>query len=135
MDLGFLDAGVESEDGVRNVFVSRVSRNIYEQSSIGFLSTLGDPNSDEMNALAGADFQFRSSNVLGGKNFRFNAYSLANYSEQDNNIVPAWNISTALEDRNIDISASITEIGKQFDPAMGYVGYSEKENGIVRKNI
>ncbi len=132
-NLGFLDAVVESEDGVRNVFVSRVSRNIYEQSSIGFLSTLGDPNSDEMNALAGADFQFRSSNVLGGKNFRFNAYSLANYSEQDNNIVPAWNISTALEDRNIDISASITEIGKQFDPAMGYVGYIEKENGIVKE--
>ena len=71
--------------------------------------------------------------MLGGKNFRFNAYSLANYSEQDNNIVPAWNISTALEDRNIDISASITEIGKQFDPAMGYVGYSEKENGIVKE--
>ena len=120
-NLGFLDAVVESKEGTRNVFVGRVSKNIYEQSSVGFLSTVGDPNSDEMNALAGMDFQFRSSDMFGGKNFRFNAYALASYSEEGENIEPAWNISSSLEDRNIDLSASITEIGKEFDPAMGFV--------------
>ncbi len=120
-NIGFLDAVVESKEGIRNIFVGRVSKNIYEQSSIGFLSTVGDPNSDEMNALAGADFQFRSSDMFGGKNFRVNAYALASYSEESENIEPAWNISSSLEDRNIDLSASITEIGEEFDPAMGFV--------------
>ena len=56
-NIGFLDAVVESKEGTRNVFVGRVSKNIYEQSSIGFLSTIGDPNSNEMNALAGTDYK------------------------------------------------------------------------------
>tara|TARA_B100000902_G_scaffold243233_1_gene230303 strand:+ start:2808 stop:5057 length:2250 start_codon:yes stop_codon:yes gene_type:complete len=120
-NIGFLDAIVESKEGTRNVFVGRVSKNIYEQSSIGFLSTIGDPNSDEMNVLAGTDFQFRSSDMFGGRNFRVNAYALASYSEEIEDIEPAWNISSSLEDRNIDLSASITEIGEEFDPAMGFV--------------
>ena len=97
-NIGFLDAVVESKEGTRNVFVARVSNNIYEQSSVGFLSTVGDPNSDEMNALAVMDFQFRRSDMFGGKNFRFNAYALASYSEEGENIEPAWNISSSLED-------------------------------------
>ena len=64
-NIGLLDAMLDEEDGPRNAFVGRVSRNVYEQSSVGLLTTLGDPNSDEQNAVVGPDPQYRNNDFAG----------------------------------------------------------------------
>ena len=120
-NIGLLDAVVEGDNGPRNTFVGRISRNIFEQSSVGFLTTLGDPNSDEMNAVVGTDFHFRDSDFMGGRIFELNLYALSSHSEETGGIDPAWGASTKLYDRNIDLSASVIEIGDEFNPAMGFV--------------
>ena len=69
-NIGLLNAVVEGDDHPRNAFVGRVSRNVFEQSSFGFLTTVGDPNSDEMNSVTGIDFQYRNTDFMGGTHLR-----------------------------------------------------------------
>jgi len=120
-NIGLLDAVLDGEDSPRNAFVGRVSRNVFEQSSVGFLTTIGDPNSDEMNTVTGIDFQHRDSDFMGGHTFELNLYALGSHSEENGGIDPAWGASTKLYDRNIDLSASVIEISDDFNPAMGFV--------------
>lgn len=120
-NLGVLDAVVDGVDGPRNVFVGRLSKNLFEQSSVGFLTTIGDSNSEIMNAVGGVDFQYRSSNLFGGKTFISNLYTLGTHTEDQSGLESAWGIEAKLFDRNLDLSVSVTEIGDEFNPTMGYV--------------
>ncbi len=120
-NIGLLNAVVEGNDHPRNAFVARVSRNVFEQSSFGFLTTVGDPNSDEMNSVTGIDFQYRNTDFMGGHTFEVNLYTLGSYSEDLGGLEPAWATNAKLYDRNIELSASVIEIGNDFNPAMGFV--------------
>ena len=120
-NIGLLDAVLDGEDGPRNAFVGRVSRNVYEQSSVGLLTTVGDPNSDEQNAVVGTDFQYRNSDFMGGYTLDVNLFTLGTYSEETGGLEPAWGTNARLYDRNVELAASVTEIGDEFDPAMGFV--------------
>ena len=120
-NIGLLNAVLDGEDGIRNAFVGRVSRNVLEQSSVGFLTTVGDPNSDEMNSVVGTDFQYRNSNFIGGHTLEVNLYALGTYSEDIGGLEPAWSANARLYDRNIELAASAIEIGNDFNPAMGFV--------------
>ena len=130
-NIGMLDAVLDSDDGLRNVFVGRISKNIFEQSSMGFLTTIGDPNSDTMNAVTGLDFQYRNSNLLGGKTLVANIYTLGTYSEDHSGFNSAWGAEAKLFDRNLDFSASVTEIDDEFKPAMGFV----RRRGVRRYQL
>ena len=120
-NIGLLNAVVEGDDHTRNAFVGRVSRNVFEQSSFGFLTTVGDPNSDEMNSVTGIDFQYRNTDFVGGHTFEANLYVLGSYSEDLGGLEPTWATNAKLYDRNIELSASVMEIGNDFNPAMGFV--------------
>ena len=130
-NIGLMDAVVDSDEGPRNAFVGRVSRNIFEQSTVGFLTTVGDTNSDELNTVNGLDFKYRNSNVLGGRTFVANAYALGSYSEDDGGLEPTWGANAKLYDRNIDLEAGVMEIGDDFNPALGFV----RRRGFRRYNI
>jgi hypothetical protein len=120
-NIGLLDAVLDGEDGLRNAFVGRVSRNVFEQSSFGFLTTVGDPNSDEMNSVVGTDFQYRNSDFMGGHTLEVNLYALGTYSENIGGLEPAWSTNARLYDRNIELAVSAMEISDDFNPAMGFV--------------
>ena len=120
-NIGLLNAVVEGDDHPRNAFVGRVGRNVFEQSSFGFLTTVGDPNSDEMNSVTGIDFQYRNTDFVGGHTFEANLYVLGSYSEDLGGLEPTWATNAKLYDRNIELSASVMEIGNDFNPAMGFV--------------
>tara|TARA_B110000263_G_scaffold129444_1_gene112518 strand:- start:108 stop:1289 length:1182 start_codon:yes stop_codon:yes gene_type:complete len=120
-NIGLLNAVLDGEDGLRNAFVGRISRNVLEQSSVGFLTTVGDPNSDEMNSVVGTDFQYRNSNFIGGNTLDINLYALGTYSEDIGGLEPAWSANARLYNRNIELAASAMEIGDDFNPAMGFV--------------
>ena len=93
---------------------------MYEQSSVGLLTTVGDPNSDEQNAVVGTDFQYRNSDFMGGYTLDFNLFTW----EPTRKKLGDWNRrgnDARLYDRNVELAASVTEIGDEFDPAMGFV--------------
>jgi hypothetical protein len=53
--------------GQSDLMVARASVNILAESNAGFISTYGDPLSDNDNALMGADFSYRSTSLIKGK--------------------------------------------------------------------
>jgi hypothetical protein len=55
-------AGINAGD----LFVGRVTRNILEESTIGLITTYGDPQSDVNNSLLGADFRYRNARTALG---------------------------------------------------------------------
>ncbi len=123
-NIGFLDiqqdrnAGREGE----NLTVARVSANILKESSVGILVTHGDPNSDEENLLAGADFNFRSSQLIEN---RFVSGSL--WIQQDftgdryGRRSTAWGATASYPNDTINWKLKFKEIEKGFDPALGFV--------------
>ncbi|MBN1421748.1 MAG: carbohydrate binding family 9 domain-containing protein [Planctomycetes bacterium] len=85
--LGVIDALVDGHDGLgeKNAFAARISRNILEQSSIGAIATIGDPNAEEMNAVGGIDFNYWTTDLFDGEVLEWNVYGLASYTEEEEN--------------------------------------------------
>ena len=77
-NLGVLDAVLDEHTGlsVKNACVTRVSRNVFDRSSVGMILTHGDPNSDNENLMAGGDFGYYTAELFGGQIFEANAFVL-----------------------------------------------------------
>ena len=50
-NFGLMDVLIDSPEGERNVFVGRVRKNLENGSTIGLLSTFGDPRSDRKSVV------------------------------------------------------------------------------------
>lgn len=59
------EAGVEAD----NLSVIRAKSNVLDESSMGFIMTEGDPQSDLDNSVAGFDFLYRNTRLAGGRTF------------------------------------------------------------------
>ena len=67
-DIGVLGIRQASFQGLdeSDLFVARLSRNIFEESNLGFMLTSGDPDSDLDNTLAGVDFRYLNTRLASG---------------------------------------------------------------------
>ena len=108
----------ENLDG-QNAFITRVSKNVLEQSSVGMISTMGDPNSEMDAYMLGTDFNYRTTRFLTDKTFRTSIYSMANYDDETD-----WNYAhgTSLSYPNefIDAGLSYYQIDEDFKPKIGF---------------
>ena len=120
-NIGMIGAMLDehSDLGSQNAFVTRVSRNVLEQSSIGMISTIGDPNSDLDTYMIGTDFNYRTTKFLADKTFRASVYSMANYDDTTD-----WSYAhgTSLSYPNDFIYSSLSyyQIDDDFKPRLGY---------------
>src|SRR5439155_1152533 len=82
-NLGLLDVETEEKGGVpqKDLFVTRISRNVGEQSTVGGIFTSGDPVRDVDNQLYGADYDFRTSTLGGDKNLTSSVWALRTETE------------------------------------------------------
>ena len=82
-NIGLIGAMIGEHDGIdsQNVFVTRISRNVLEQSSVGMISTMGDPNSDKDTYMIGTDFNYRTTKFLTDKTLRAGVYTMANFDD------------------------------------------------------
>ncbi len=110
--------------------VLRVTRPVLAQSKIGFIVTNGDPTGASENTLADADFQYRNTNVLGGKVFQADFAYQRSFS------------STVGEDDAIGIGfyypnepwggeLRYKHVGSRFDPALGFVARPNIKNYVA----
>jgi hypothetical protein len=102
----------------QNLFVGRLSKNIGEQSDTGILWTHGNPEGGDGMTL-GADVNYRTDTFLGDKNLRLSAYGLSAENGADSD--EAYSARTSFPNDVIDLSLAYTEIGEDFDPALGFV--------------
>jgi len=100
--------------------VARMTHPIFAESKFGFVVTNGDPTGLTENSLAGADFQYRNSNILANKLLQADVYYMKSFS------------STAGDDESAAFSLNFPnepwsgdflfkQIGENFRPALGFV--------------
>jgi hypothetical protein len=101
--------------------VGRISRNLGEQSSIGFIGTNGNTFSDISNSLAGVDLRLSSSHVAGNKNLTYNIYGLKSFTKglEGNDVSFGSEISYPNDFLNFRIG--YMQIGENFTPGLGFV--------------
>ncbi|MBM3884078.1 MAG: carbohydrate binding family 9 domain-containing protein, partial [Verrucomicrobia bacterium] len=123
-NLGLLDAVLDEQPGLeqRNVFVGRLSRNVLEQSSIGALATVGDPNAEANNVMAGPDFNFRTSQFLGRRTLQGHLFALGSWSEpRAVEAGYAYGLNLRYPNDPWEVQVEYMEIDEGFHPALGYV--------------
>lgn len=130
-NIGVLDVQTRSvddfggEDGRRldsqNLFVARVSRNIFRQSWVGGIVTHGNPAGTGQNTLLGADVRLATSEFTGDKNLSASAFFLRTDDETSGKTDYAFGGNIDYPNDLIDCSFGWRQIGDDFNPALGFV--------------
>jgi hypothetical protein len=107
------------EDG-QILSVARVTHPILAESKFGFVFTHGDPTGLTENTVAGADFQYRNSNVFGDKVLQADTYYMKSFSNTaGDDDSAAFSLNFPNEPWSGDLL--IKQIGRDFTPALGFV--------------
>jgi Domain of unknown function (DUF5916) len=123
-NIGLLTLRTKSVDGVApatTMTVARLRQNIFRESSVGFLTTLGDPTGRQGSWTTGIDFTYRTSTFRGNKNLILAAWGLANGRADLTGDRTALGITVDYPNDLFNISASYRRVGDSFDPSMGFV--------------
>jgi hypothetical protein len=105
-----------------DLFVGRVSRNILAESSIGFIATDGDPQSDQDNSLVGMDFLYQNTRLPGGRMIESELWYQQSDTEglEDND--SSWGARFWMPNSTgFRGGVGIKEIERNFNPALGFV--------------
>jgi hypothetical protein len=101
--------------------VVRLKQNVLEESSVGMIATVGDPQGRSGSWLAGADLTFQTSSLGGDKNFLVGAWGLRNERDDLDGDKYAYGGKIDFPNDLWDVSASYIHIGDAFDPSLGFV--------------
>ena len=133
--LGVNQDGFEGRSGYvdeSNLFVGRLSANVLEESSVGMIFTSGNPRSNVDNSLAGADFRYRSRQLLPGRTTEgslwFQQADSANVDADQSN----WGMDFGVNaSEGLSGRVEYEVMQPNFDPALGFVRRSDYERGRI----
>lgn len=111
--------GVVDDDAV--MAVGRVKQNLWSESWVGALVTVGDPVNRHGSWLAGADFTYATSRFRGDKNFLAGVWALATDREGLGADRSSYGFKVDYPNDKWDISFTGKRIGEDFDPSIGFV--------------
>lgn len=112
---------VDSSD----LFVTRVSANILNDSSLGFIYTNGDPGSNRDNSVAGVDFRYLNNQLSNGRQFEADAWYQVSDTPGMNGEDASYGFGLRLPNNTGWRSRmAYKEVQRNFNPAMGYVNRS-----------
>jgi hypothetical protein len=124
-NIGFLDVQTRRSDDLdldgQNLLVARVSKNLFRQSAFGGIFTRGNPTGQGDNTLVGTDAQFATSDFRGGKNLSLDLYIFRTDDEATRKVDYAGGFKIDYPNDLWDISFAWKQIGKNFQPALGFV--------------
>jgi hypothetical protein len=116
----------------QNLLALRVSRNLFEQSSIGIIGTHGNPSSDRGgNTLLGVDARLATSRFRSGQNLSLDLYALRTQGGASTRAGHAYGFRLDYPNDLWDIVLHWKRIGEGFDAAMGFV----PRTGIRKTNL
>ena len=123
-NIGFIDVQMQDEEGLgsKNLAVGRVSMNILDESTVGVITTLGNPASTDSNALVGMDFNYRTSKFMGDKALTGHLWFQQTFSPDADGSESAYGVKLRYPNDRIDAMLGASEIGEAFNPALGFVG-------------
>jgi hypothetical protein len=105
-----------------DLFVSRVSANVLEESAMGFIYTSGDPRSNLDNSVWGTDFRYLNTRLAGGQTVEGDVW----YQQSDtpgregDDAAYGFGLSSP-NNTGLRGGIAMKEVQRNFNPAMGYV--------------
>jgi Domain of unknown function (DUF5916) len=124
-NFGGLVAGTNDRAGVVDekalMAVGRVKRNLWRESWVGGIATVGDPLGRSGSWLGGADFTYATSRFRGNKNFLVGVWGLATGRDDLGRDSTAHGLKIDYPNDLWDISLTYKRIGRDFDPSVGFV--------------
>ena len=124
-NFGGLVVGTNDKPGVVDneslMAVGRVKRNLWRESWVGAIVTLGDPLARGGSWLAGADFTYATSQLRGDRNLLVGVWGLATGREDLGRDATAYGVKIDYPNDLWDIAVVAKRIGRDFDPSLGFV--------------
>jgi hypothetical protein len=124
-NLGVLGVNMGEESGVSeesNMGVVRLSQNIFDESTIGFIATRGDPVGRKGAWTFGGDFTYQTSEFLGDKNFLAGFWGIAmDRDDIDGDRRSAAGFKIDYPNDLLDMAVIYKRVGEDFDPSLGFV--------------
>ncbi|MFL2545842.1 MAG: carbohydrate binding family 9 domain-containing protein [Candidatus Rariloculaceae bacterium] len=105
-----------------DVFVSRVSANVLNESAIGFIATHGDPTSNLDNSVLGADFRYLNTHLPGGRVMEGDAWIQQSDTTGLESDDSAYGLKLDFPNREgLRGGLAVKDIERNFKPALGYI--------------
>ena len=131
-----------------DLFVGRVTANVLAESSIGFIVTDGDPQSNLDNSLVGMDFGYQNTRLPNGSTLESELWYQQTETEGLTGENSAWGARLWMPNRNgFRGGAGIKEIEGNFNPALGFInrkdirdlttelGYTYRPSGLTLRSV
>jgi hypothetical protein len=100
---------------------ARVKQNIWRESWVGAIATVGDPLGRSGSWLGGADFTYATSRWRGDKNVLVGVWALATGRDGLGGDASALGFKVDYPNDLWDIQLTAKRIGEDFDPSIGFV--------------
>jgi len=104
----------------QNMFASRISQNILEESKVGVIATNGSP-SGEKNTLVGADFTYKTSKFIGSDNFSTGVWGVQNWNESNGGNKSAFGINVDYPNDLWEANITYNFFGDSLNPGLGFL--------------
>lgn len=119
------------------LFVGRATRNVFEESEVGFITTSGDPNASSENSLAGIDYTYRNSKVFGDQSLRANFWYQGTDTKAIERDQGAYGVRLTYPNYKYDGHIDLRRIEANFNPALGFVNRTgvDQINGRMRRRF
>ena len=112
------------EDNTKNnsgYSVSRITRNIGKQSSLGIISTDGNSFTSTNNSVAGIDLRLASSEFQSNKNIIYNLYGLKSFTKGDEGDDLSFGTEINYPNDFLSFRLGYMQIGEDFQSGLGFV--------------
>ena len=124
-NFGALAVGAAARPGVvdarTTMAVGRVKQNVWRESWVGAIATVGDPIGRRGSWLGGADFTYATSQFRGDKNLLAGVWGLTMDRQDLGNDRNAYGLTIDYPNDLWDITLTYKRIGRDFDPSIGFV--------------
>ena len=105
-----------------DLFVGRFAANILDESTLGFIVTDGDPQSNHSNTVYGADFRYLNTQLASGRQLEGNAWYQKSDTSGLNGDDASWGINMSSPNNSgLRGEIGIKEVQQNFNPALGFV--------------
>jgi hypothetical protein len=124
-NIGGVVVGTKDKEGVvaddTFMAVGRVKQNIWSESWIGAIASVGDPLGRSGSWLGGVDFTYATSSFRGDKNLLFGVWGLATGRDGLEGDTASYGASFSYPNDEWEAGFGYKRIGRDFDPSLGFV--------------
>ena len=101
------------------VYVGRVSYDIFDESSVGGIFTLGDPRSNEEAETVGVDFELKDSSFINDNIGIFRGWAMRTDTEKGSDT--GWGLTAMYPNKPVWGRITVQKMGDDLDPAVGFL--------------